>query len=41
LSAGEALSGGFLAGYRRSFDPLEAVLYGNISASMVIEGHDC
>jgi cytidine kinase len=40
IGAGDAFCGGFLAGYRRSFDPLEAVLYGNISASMVIEGHD-
>jgi len=36
--AGDAFCGGFLAGYRRSYDPLEAVLYGNISASLVIEG---
>ena len=36
--AGDAFCGGFLAGYRRSFDALEAALYGNISASLVIEG---
>jgi sugar/nucleoside kinase (ribokinase family) len=36
--AGDAFCGGFLEGYRRSLDPLEAVLYGNISASLVIEG---
>lgn len=36
--AGDAFCGGFLAGYRRSYDPLEAVLYGNISASLVVEG---
>ena len=36
--AGDAFCGGFLAGYRKTFDPLEAVLYGNISASLVIEG---
>ncbi|HSO27281.1 MAG TPA: carbohydrate kinase family protein, partial [Anaerolineales bacterium] len=37
--AGDALCGGFLAGYRRTYDPLEAVLCGNISASLVVEGH--
>jgi len=36
--AGDAFCGGFLAGYRRSYDPLEATLYGNISASLVVEG---
>jgi sugar/nucleoside kinase (ribokinase family) len=36
--AGDAFCGGFLAGYRRNYDPLEAALYGNISASMVVEG---
>lgn len=36
--AGAAFCGGFLAGYRRALDPLEAVLYGNVSASLVIEG---
>jgi sugar/nucleoside kinase (ribokinase family) len=36
--AGDAFCGGFLAGYRSSYDPLYAVLAGNISASMVIEG---
>jgi ribokinase len=36
--AGDAFCGGFLAGYRKTFDPLESVLYGNISASLVIEG---
>jgi len=38
LGAGDAFSGGFLFGYTHFFDPLEAALYGNISASMVIEG---
>ncbi|MEJ2708755.1 MAG: carbohydrate kinase family protein [Anaerolineales bacterium] len=38
--AGDAFCGGFIAGYRKSYDPLEAVLYGNISASLVVEGHD-
>ena len=37
--AGDAFCGGFLAGYRKTYDPLEACLYGNISASMVIEGN--
>ena len=40
IGAGDAFCGGFLAGYRRTFDPLEAMLYCNISASLVIEGHD-
>jgi hypothetical protein len=35
---GDAFCGGFLAGYRRYYDPLEAVLHGNISASLVSEG---
>jgi sugar/nucleoside kinase (ribokinase family) len=39
VGAGDAFCGGFLAGYRRAYDPLEAVLYGNISASLVVEGH--
>lgn len=36
--AGDAFCGGFLAGYRRSYDPLEATLYGNVSASLKMEG---
>jgi sugar/nucleoside kinase (ribokinase family) len=36
--AGDAFCGGFLAGYRRTYDALEACLYGNISASLVVEG---
>ena len=36
--AGDAFCGGFLAGYRATYDPLEAALQGNISASIVIEG---
>ena len=36
--AGDSFCGGFLAGYRRTFDPLQAVLYGNISASLAVEG---
>jgi sugar/nucleoside kinase (ribokinase family) len=38
--AGDAFCGGFLAGYRLTYDPLQAVLYGNISASLVVEGSD-
>jgi sugar/nucleoside kinase (ribokinase family) len=37
--AGDAFCGGFLAGYRHTFDPLQAVIHGNISASLVLEGH--
>jgi sugar/nucleoside kinase (ribokinase family) len=36
--AGNAFCGGFLAGYCRNYDPLEGVLYGNISASLKVEG---
>ena len=36
--AGDAFCGGFLAGYRKNYDPLEAVLYGNVSASLKVEG---
>lgn len=36
--AGEAFCGGFLAGYRRDYDPLEGALRGNVSASLAIEG---
>lgn len=36
---GDAFCGGFLAGFRNTFDPVQAVIHGNISASMVIEGH--
>jgi sugar/nucleoside kinase (ribokinase family) len=39
IGAGDAFCGGFLAGYRRTYDPLEAALYGNISASLVVEGN--
>ncbi|RME07497.1 MAG: carbohydrate kinase family protein [Anaerolineae bacterium] len=38
VGVGDAFCGGFLVGFRRTFDPLEAVLYGNISASLVGEG---
>ena len=36
--AGDSFCGGFLAGYRRTYDPLQAVLYGSVSASLTIEG---
>jgi sugar/nucleoside kinase (ribokinase family) len=36
---GDAFCAGFLAGYRQSYDPVEAVLYGNISAAIVTEGY--
>ncbi len=36
--AGDVFCGGFLAGYQRTFDPLEASLYGNIAASLSTEG---
>lgn len=36
--AGDAYCGGFLAGYRASYDPLYAALAGCISAALVIEG---
>ena len=35
---GDAFCGGFMAGYRKTYDPVEAALYGNISASFSIEG---
>lgn len=39
IGAGDAFCGGFLAGYRQTYDPLQAVLFGNISASLVVEGN--
>lgn len=36
--AGDSFCGGFLVGYKSTFDPLQAVLYGNVSASLTIEG---
>lgn len=36
--AADAFCGGFLAGYRLTYDPLEACLRGNISASLVMDG---
>ena len=37
--AGDAFCGGFLAGYCKNYDPLEGVLYGNVSASLKVEGN--
>ncbi len=36
--AGDAFCGGFLAGYQKSYNPLEAALYGSVSASLAVEG---
>lgn len=36
--AGDAFAGGFLAGYRELYDPLEATVMGSIAASVVAEG---
>jgi sugar/nucleoside kinase (ribokinase family) len=36
--AGDAFCGGFLAGFQQTNDPLLAVLYGSVSASLTIEG---
>ena len=36
--ADDAFAGGFLAGYREFYDPLEAAVMGSISASIVVEG---
>ena len=35
---GDAFCGGFMAGYQNTYDPLEAALHGNISASFCAEG---
>lgn len=35
---GDAFCGGFLVGYRQTYDPVEATLMGNVSASIVSEG---
>lgn len=34
----DAFAGGFLAGYRAHYDPVEAALMGSIAASVVVEG---
>ncbi|HCR70856.1 MAG TPA: hypothetical protein DIW23_05385 [Anaerolineae bacterium] len=36
--AGDAFCGGFLAGFQKTGDPLQAVLHGNVSASLKVEG---
>ena len=36
--AGDAFCGGFLAGFQQSEDPLRAAAYGNVSASLSMEG---
>ena len=36
--AGDAFGGGFVAGFCKNYDPLEGVLYGNVSASLMLEG---
>jgi sugar/nucleoside kinase (ribokinase family) len=36
--AGDSYCGGFLAGYKETYDPLQAALYGSISASLTTEG---
>ncbi len=36
--AGDSFCGGFLAGYQKTYDPLQAVLHGSVSASLTIEG---
>jgi len=36
--AQDAFAGGFLAGYRAHYDPVEAALMGSIAASVVVEG---
>lgn len=38
--AGDAFCGGFLGSYKESYDPLEAALHGNISASFAVESTD-
>jgi sugar/nucleoside kinase (ribokinase family) len=36
--AGDAFCGGFLAGYKKTYEPLPAAMYGNVSASLNVEG---
>lgn len=36
--AGDAFCGGFIAGFMKTFDPLQAALQGNVSASLNVEG---
>jgi ribokinase len=37
VGAGDAFCGGFLASYKKSYDPLEACLAGNISSSLAMQ----
>jgi sugar/nucleoside kinase (ribokinase family) len=39
IGAGDAFCGGFLAGYFQTYEPLDAALHGNITASLVVEGN--
>jgi len=36
--AGDAFCGGFLAGFKKTYDPLEAAIHGNVAASLAVEG---
>jgi len=36
--AGDVFGGGFVSGFCKNYDPLEGVLYGNVSASLKLEG---
>jgi len=38
MGAGDVFGGGFTAGFCKNYDPLEGVLYGNVSASLKLEG---
>lgn len=38
IGAGDAFNGGFVSGYCKNYDALEGVLYGNVSASLKLEG---
>ncbi len=35
---GDAFCGGFLAGFHKTYDPVQATVYGNVSASLKLEG---
>jgi sugar/nucleoside kinase (ribokinase family) len=36
--AGDAYAGGFLAGFKQTYDPLQAALHANVAASLKVEG---
>ena len=38
VGAEGAFAGGFLAGWHRTYNPLQAALYGNVSSSLCVEG---